>query len=141
MTRDEAQTFIERRRLAWEAHDVEELARGHAENGEVTSPMVGTVKGREAIAASYRSIFKALSDQHFVFEPFIMENDRVALPFTATVTHTGDFMGVPGTGRRAQFHGVLLYDLANGLIAREQRLYDFTSLLIQIGVLKAKPAN
>jgi len=27
----------------------------------------------------------------------------------------------------------------NGLVKREERFYDFTSLLLQIGVLKAKP--
>ena len=30
-------------------------------------------------------------------------------------------------------------EFKNGLIARERRIYDFTGLLIQIGVLKAKP--
>ena len=141
MTRDETVAFFERRRQAWEANDIETLVEGHAEDGDVTSPMVGQVRGRESIAASYNSIFRALSDQHFTFEPLLIDGDRIALPFTATVTHSGDFMGVPGTGRRAQFHGVLLYEMANGLIAHEQRVYDFTSLLIQIGVLRAKPAK
>jgi len=30
--------------------------------------------------------------------------------------------------------------LRNGKIVHERRIYDFTGLLVQIGVLKAKPA-
>jgi hypothetical protein len=30
--------------------------------------------------------------------------------------------------------------LENGKIVRERRIFDFTGLLVQIGVLKAKPA-
>jgi hypothetical protein len=35
---------------------------------------------------------------------------------------------------------VFFYQLEHGKIVRERRVYDFTGLLLQIGVLKAKPA-
>jgi hypothetical protein len=31
--------------------------------------------------------------------------------------------------------------VADGLIASERRIYDFTGLLVQLGVLRAKPAK
>ena len=34
----------------------------------------------------------------------------------------------------------MLYRLDDGLIAEERRIYDFTGLLMQVGVLKGKPA-
>jgi hypothetical protein len=34
---------------------------------------------------------------------------------------------------------VALYELKDGKIVQERRIYDFTGLLIQIGVLKVKP--
>jgi hypothetical protein len=34
---------------------------------------------------------------------------------------------------------VFLYELRDGLIVRDRRVYDFTSVLLQIGILKAKP--
>ena len=34
---------------------------------------------------------------------------------------------------------VFLYELRDRHIVRERRIYDFTRLLVQIGVLKAKP--
>jgi predicted ester cyclase len=54
-------------------------------------------------------------------------------------THSGPFFGLAATGKRYQIHGVFLDTLKGGLIARERRMYDFTALLLQIGVLRAKP--
>jgi hypothetical protein len=34
---------------------------------------------------------------------------------------------------------VFVYELKDGKIVHERRIYDFTGLLIQIGVLKVKP--
>jgi hypothetical protein len=35
---------------------------------------------------------------------------------------------------------VFFYELKHGRIVRERRIYDFTGMLVQIGILKAKPA-
>jgi predicted ester cyclase len=66
--------------------------------------------------------------------------DRVALPFTARATHQGDFMGIPGSGRRFVLEGVMLWRLEGDHIADERRVYDFTGLLMKLGVLRGKPA-
>jgi hypothetical protein len=34
---------------------------------------------------------------------------------------------------------VFFYELRDGLIVRERRVYDFTGVLVQVGLLKAKP--
>ena len=39
-------------------------------------------------------------------------------------THVGEFMGVPGTGRKFQIEGALFYKFDDGLIAEERRIYD-----------------
>ena len=49
-------------------------------------------------------------------------------------------MGLPATGRQFKFPVVAVFTLEGGLIVHERRIYDFTGLLTQIGVLKAKPA-
>ena len=52
----------------------------------------------------------------------------------------GDFRGLDPTGKRFQMHCAFLFFFAKGNIEREVRLYDFTGILVQLGVLKAKPA-
>ena len=55
-------------------------------------------------------------------------------------THIGEFLGMPPTGKRFTMPAVFFYQLENGKIVRERRIYDFTGLLVQIGVIKAKPS-
>jgi predicted ester cyclase len=54
-------------------------------------------------------------------------------------TDTGGFMGLAATGKPFQLPIVMVCTLKDGVIVREQRIYDFTGMLVQIGLLKAKP--
>ena len=57
-------------------------------------------------------------------------------------THRTDFFGLRGTDRRMEFRVARLININyDGLIEHERRIYDFTGLLVQIGVLRAKPAK
>lgn len=139
MTRTELLVFCERRVDAWRRRDPAALAADHADRGSVVSPIFSKVSGREAIQRSYESLFQSFPDWTMDNEPALIDGDRVAVPFTARATHAGRFMGLDGTGRRCEIHGVLLMDMADGFIAHERRVYDFTGLLIQLGVLRSKP--
>jgi steroid delta-isomerase-like uncharacterized protein len=140
MSRDELIAFCHTRVEAWHRRDPAALAAGHAERGTVESPIFAKVVGREAIQDSYESLFQSFPDWTMDNEEPLIDGNRVAVPFTAKATHAGRFMGLDGTGRRCEIHGVLLMDMADGLIAHERRVYDFTGLLIQLGVLRGKPA-
>ena len=140
MTRQEILAFFEQRQKHWAARDATALANAHAVDGIVISPMWRERVGREAIADSYRSLFETFPDWDFRGEELIIDGDQVAQPFSATATHEGEFMGFPGTHRRFQISGVRLYRMGDGIILHERRLYDFTSLLIQVGVLRSKPS-
>jgi steroid delta-isomerase-like uncharacterized protein len=141
MTREELTTFAARRHEAWNRRDVVALAAGHGADGTVTSPMFGTVHGRAAIETSYRNLFAIFADWEYVADDLVVEGDTAVEMFTARATHSHEFLGIPGTGRRFQIRGVLLFRFAGGLIAHEERIYDFSGMLIQIGVLKAKPGG
>jgi predicted ester cyclase len=139
MTREDILAFCEMRIGAWRRRDPEALASDHTEHGTVVSPIYSKIVGREAIQRSYESLFQSFPDWAMDNEPPLIDGDRVAVPFTAKATHAGRFMGLDGTGRRCEIHGVMLMRLADGLIADERRVYDFTGLLIQLGVLKSRP--
>jgi len=54
-------------------------------------------------------------------------------------THAGEFFGLPATGRHVELTVACVLSLADNQIVEERRIYDFTGLLVQVGVLKAKP--
>jgi predicted ester cyclase len=140
MTRTEIETFFEARNHQWQARDAAGLAASHAERSSLDSPMFGHREGRAAIGLAYRQLFDIFPDWNYQGEPLLIDGDRVAQPFMVNATHVGMFLGHPGTNRQFRIQGVRLFTMADGMIQHERRLYDFTGLLIQIGVLKSKPA-
>jgi steroid delta-isomerase-like uncharacterized protein len=140
MTRPEIIGVIERRVEASNRCDVAALTALHAENGVVESLIAGTVEGRAAIGDVYRAWFTAFPDVVVTADELIVEGNRAVQVATITGTDLGGFMGVPATGKPFRMPIVFLFTFADGLIAYERRIYDFTGLLLQIGVLKAKPA-
>ncbi len=141
MTRDEIQAFFAGRQALWTARNPDGLADGHAPESTVVSPMFGRLQGRVAIRDSYAAVFKTFPDWDLTIEDLLIDDQRVAQSFSVNATHVGDFMGFAGTNRRFEIHGVRLFEMRNGLITHEKRLYDFTGLLIQIGVLRGRPGK
>jgi steroid delta-isomerase-like uncharacterized protein len=140
MTRAETQQFFDRRVDAWRRHDVAALAMAHADDCVLESPIAGTVTGREAIANVYRGFITSFPDMTVERPDLIIEDGRVVQLVTFSGTNTGGFMGMPPTGKKFTFSAVLICTMRDGLIAHETRIYDFTGFLMEIGVLKAKPA-
>lgn len=56
------------------------------------------------------------SDDVEVFD-LVAENDRVVVRYMERGNQTGDFMGLPPTGRSYEKHGFALYRVANGRLA------------------------
>jgi steroid delta-isomerase-like uncharacterized protein len=141
MTRQEIEAFFSERHQAWLTRDADALGAFHTEDGVLESPMFGRRQGRKAIADSYRALFEIFPDWDFQGEPLLIDGDRVCQPFTVSATHVGTFMGLDGTNRKFKIQGVRLFTMADGLVQQERRMYDFTGLLIQIGILRGKPAH
>lgn len=141
MTRDEIVNLFNRRRDAYARLDAEALAADHAEDSVLESPVGGgTVNGREAIAKIHRGWFAGFPDVTMDWSDLLIDGDRVVEMGTMSGTDTGGFMGLPPTGRSFSFPIALIFTLKDGRIVHERRVYDFTGMLIQIGLLKARPA-
>ena len=141
MTRDEILAMFARRHEALNRLDAAALAKDCDENCVAESPLAGgTAVGREAVEKVNAAFFEAFSDLTFRQELLVIDSDDVALLVTASGTHTGVFVGMIPSGRRVNFRLAIFYELRDGLIVRERRIYDFTGLLIQVGALRVKPS-
>ena len=141
MTREEILAMFTRRRDAYARLDAEALAADHAEDAVLESPAAGgTVNGREAIAKVYRGWFAGFPDVTTDWHDLLIDGDRAVQMGTMSGTDTGGFMGLAPTGRGFSFPIALIFTLKDGRIVHERRVYDFTGMLVQIGLLKAKPA-
>ena len=103
--------------------------------------MQGRLNGRGRIQEVYAEWFKAFRDLSFTRQQLIVDGDHVAELFAIRGTQTAPFHGVPPTARRFDISGALFYRIgSDGLIVEDKRVYDVTRMLVQLGLLKAKPA-
>ena len=139
MTRDEIVAFFNRRQDAHNNLDAARLAADYAPDAVIESPVAGAHAGRNAEAA-FQAVFDAFIDMKVRTESLIIDGQRVALVLSMSGTQIGRFLGLSATGKPFHVTMVFVYELKGRQIVRERRIYDFTGLLVQIGVLKAKPA-
>jgi steroid delta-isomerase-like uncharacterized protein len=143
MTREAIEALFNARAQLLRRRDSAGLAKAHAEQGVVESPMFGVVRGRAAIEAAYADLFRAFPDSNFDQHGLVIDADKgqVVALFSWHATHAQEMFGLPASGRQFTIHGALVYQLEGGHIVHERRIYDFTGLLIQIGVLRPRPAK
>jgi steroid delta-isomerase-like uncharacterized protein len=140
MTREALKDIAERYVDVWKRRDAAGVALFHATDGVAESPMYATLRGRKAIEHASRAFFTSFPDATFEYDTMIVDPPNVAVSVTANATHMNDFFGLPGTDRRIEFRVAwLIRTNDEGLIEYERRIYDFTGLLLQLGVLRAKP--
>ena len=141
MTREQIVALVQSMQRAWNARDIAALGAAHSEDSVVHSPIFGTVRGRAAIEHSFEEFFRAFADSVFEGQELIIDGTRAAQLFVIEASHTSELFGVEATHRRFRIQGVLLFEVRDGKIIHERRMYDFTSLLVQLGVIKAKPGK
>ena len=139
MTREQIAAMFDRRRAAFDRQDAAALAADYTADCTVESPSGGTHHGPAAAEHVLAHVFEAL-DVTLRRESVIIDGASVAEVVSIEGKDVGNFLGLPPTGKSFQVPGVFLYELKDGRIAHERRIYDFTAMLIQTGLLKAKPA-
>jgi steroid delta-isomerase-like uncharacterized protein len=140
MSREDMVALFKRRQEAYDDLDAAALAADYADDAVIDSPSGGVHTGREAAERTLRAVFSAFLDLTIAVEHLIIDGDQVSAVLSMEGTHIGDFLGLPPTGKRFNMSAVFFYEVKNGRIVRERRIYDFTGMLVQIGILKAKPA-
>jgi steroid delta-isomerase-like uncharacterized protein len=140
MTRQEIIEFFAIRDEAWQRHDFAALASEHAENCEVDSPLWGKIKGRMEIQNTYVQWFSSFPDAEYSTEYLLIDGKNATQFIKMSGTQEGDFCGLLPTGKKFEIRCAFLFSFEDDKIAHELRIYDFTGILLQLGVLKAKPA-
>src|SRR5262245_15860990 len=140
MTRDETIAFFKRREEAYEDLDAAALAADYAADAVIETPSTGKHAGRDA-EKSLRAIFTAFLDLTMTVDNLMVDGNKVVTVHTVEGTHMQELLGIAPTGKRFQMSVALIHELKDRKIVREQRIYDFTGMLVQIGVLKARPAS
>ena len=80
----------------------------------------------------YRTAFSEIED---IVEDMIGEGDRVVTRWTLRVTHTGEFRGIPATGKRITITGIGIFRFSQeGKVVESWDSLDQLGMLRQLGV-------
>ena len=114
--------------------DVSKFDRFIARNAVLHNPYPATGSDTEAWKNRVRIYVAAFSDIHVTVEDQIAEGDKVVTRTIFRGTHTGDFRGIPATGRRVAVDEIQITRIRDGRIAERWSILDVLSLLRQLGV-------
>jgi steroid delta-isomerase-like uncharacterized protein len=95
----------------------------------------GFPPGRAGIRVAYDRIRSGMPDFAFTIEDLIAEGDRVVVRWSSTGTHSGDFNGMPPTGRRATMHGIAIVRIEDGRIVEGWQEADRLGLGQDLGMV------
>lgn len=90
--------------------------------------------GPQGFIDFFTSFRNAFPDLEVAVEQMVADEDNVALAYTVTGTHRGDFHGVPATGKKMEARGVQIARFENGKMVERWGSSDELGMLKQLGV-------
>jgi serine phosphatase RsbU (regulator of sigma subunit) len=132
MTVEEITTLFARYREASVRHDTGTLAGLYADNCIVESPTYWQRIGCAAVERSYHDWYTAFPDTTIEFGECLVTGNRVIQTSTQRGTDTGGLLGQAPTGNQFRLFVVQMFDLDDGLILHERRVFDVNGLLLQL---------
>jgi steroid delta-isomerase-like uncharacterized protein len=96
----------------------------------------GIAPGKEGVLQFFRLYRAGFPDLRFEPEDYIADGDRVAVRCTVTGTNTGDFLGMPATGKRMTIETIDIVRFGDdGLSQEHWGLADVMGMMQQLGVV------
>ena len=98
------------------------------------------IRGPEQFAQFVRDIRGTFPDIKVKIEDILGAGDKVVVRWSATMTHSGDALGIPATGRTVRSRGISIATIDKGKIVEGWDNWDQLGMLEQIGVYKQPEA-
>ncbi len=95
----------------------------------------GSPQGIEGVRQTVLWLAGAFSDQRYEPLKVLADGDTVVYHCRWSATHTGEFMGIPATGRQFSVEQVHLVRYADGLGIEHWAVRDDMGMMGQLGVL------
>jgi steroid delta-isomerase-like uncharacterized protein len=97
----------------WNDKNIETTKLIWSEDIVFHSPIDGsTIEGFDALLDFAHQVLGAYTDFHYEVQDVIVDRDKVVLRMVQTGKHTGDYFGLPPTGRRVRMNEVFIFRVA-----------------------------
>jgi predicted ester cyclase len=89
----------------------------------------------EQLSQSYISLARGFPDFKFTVEDMVGEKDKVAVRYRFDGTHLGDYLGIPGTGKKAFIKNQGFFLIKRGKLQESWRISDMLDFMTQMRLL------
>jgi steroid delta-isomerase-like uncharacterized protein len=89
-------------------------------------------KGRDGLKEAIERVSAGISDERMAIEDIVAEGDLVAVRLTSSATHTGEFMGMPPSGKRYEIGEIHMFRIRDGQVAEHWHQADFMGMMKQL---------
>lgn len=89
--------------------------------------------GTKQTLGMFHAVF---ADLQVSTEDLIADGDMVVVRMTMNGTNTGEFMGLPPTGKQVTMNGIEMFRLDSGKVVERWAEFDMMSLMQQLGVME-----
>jgi steroid delta-isomerase-like uncharacterized protein len=93
------------------------------------SALPQAIAGPEALHRQMDMLKAAFPDLELKIADMFAEGDKVAVRFEAPGTHLHDFVGIPPTGRKVTWRGIVIYRVENGKVQHAWADWDDEGLI------------
>jgi steroid delta-isomerase-like uncharacterized protein len=103
----------------------------------------GSAIGPEAYKRQVLQFVTGFPDLRWTIEETISEKDKVAVVWTFTGTHKGDYRGIAATETKVSVDGITVHHVTDGKIMDSYANWDTWGMMQQLGLVSAlgKPQN
>ena len=98
------------------------------------------IVGLENFKAYYQNFLTGFSNIEFTMVDVFGQGDKIVKHWNFKGTHSGDFFGIPATGKSVNIDGTTLVKMKDGKIAEEQDFMDNMAFMQQLGLV-SDPGN
>lgn len=133
MSIEDNKNIVRRYQEAYNTKNFEALAEVVAADVRTPNIIAGMPLGLEGAIAVHETTLLGMPDYHTTIEDLIAEGDQVVARVTMTGTHTGDFWGIPPTGRQVHLTAIYIVRIADGKIVEHWGEEDGMKVLKQLG--------
>jgi steroid delta-isomerase-like uncharacterized protein len=95
----------------------------------------GERRGQGDTVDFFQSVINGIPDMRMNIQDIFATENRVALRYTLTGTHQGEYRGIPATGKKLEINAIHLYRFEGDKIAEQWALPDVAGMYRQMGVL------
>jgi steroid delta-isomerase-like uncharacterized protein len=93
---------------------------------------------REAQKQFISTYYEAFPDNTHTIEDLIAKGNKVILRQSNRGTHQGDYEGIPPTGNKVEYFGILIFEIADGKMVKAWGTEDMLTFMMQLG-MELKP--